>query len=390
MKKIPYLLLLVWMFSACGGEKEKTVEEVIDSGNLAEIRAKKTELNLRQQEIRSKIELLNAEIERLDEDQNPALVTAELIQDTVFKHYIEIQGSVGTDQNIIIYPEYSGVLHQILVREGQEVSPGQVLAKIDDGGLASQLAQLETKLTLAQTTYERRKNLWEQNIGSEIQFLEAKSNYEAMQSSVEQMKSQLAKTIVRAPFSGTIDQILSDEGEVVSPGQNPLFRLINLQNMYVEADIPENYLRSVHEGMQALVEISSIGKEFEGKVKEVSSFINPNNRSFMVKVAVPNNEGLVKPNLIASVKLNNYTAENALVVPQSAVKENSQGDKVVFVAEKKNDSTTIARRRIVETGLNYAGQVEIIEGLEAGQKIIIHGARSIRDGDNVEIVSDKS
>lgn len=110
----------------------------------------------------------------------------------------------------------------------------------------------------------------------------------------------------------------------------------------------------------------------------------------MVKVAVPNNEGLVKPNLIASVKLNNYTAENALVVPQSAVKENSQGDKVVFVAEKKNDSTTIARRRIVETGLNYAGQVEIIEGLEAGQKIIIHGARSIRDGDNVEIVNDKS
>jgi RND family efflux transporter MFP subunit len=386
MKKIPLFLFVALLLSACGGEKEKTVEDVIESGNLVEIRAKKSELDQRQQEIKAKIEQLNAEIEKLDKDENRTLVTAEMVNDTVFKHYIEVQGSVGTDQNIVVYPEYAGVLNKIYVNEGEKVSKGQILAKIDDGGLASQLAQLETKLALAKTTFERRKNLWEQNIGSEIQFLEAKSNYEAMQSSVDQMRSQLAKTVVRAPFSGVIDQVISNEGQVVTPGQNQLFRLINLNEMYVEADVPENYLPSVKEGMQALVEISSIGKEFEGKVKEVSSFVNPNNRSFMVRVAVPNNEGLVKPNLIASIKLNNYTAKNAIAVPQSAVKENAEGDEVVFVVEEKNDSLSVAKRLMVETGKSYDGQVEITKGLKSGQKIIIDGARSIRDGENVEVV----
>lgn len=386
MKKIPLFLLTALLLSACGGEKEKTVDEVIKTRNLAEIRAKKSELNQQQQAIKAKIEKLNAEIKKLDKNENRALVTAKKLNDTVFKHYIEVQGSIGTDQNIVIYPEYAGVLNEIYVDDGEKASKGQILAKIDDGGLSAQLAQMETELALAKTTYERRKNLWKQNIGSEIQYLQSKANYEAMQNSVEQMRSQLAKTIVRAPFSGIIDQVIADEGQVVSPGQNQLFRLINLKEMYVEADIPENYLSSVREGMQALIDIPSIGKEFEGEVKEVSSFINPENRSFQVKVAVPNNKGLVKPNLIASVKLNNYTAKNAIVVPQSAVKENAEGDQVIFVVDTKNDSLGVAKRLLVETGKNYQGQVEVTKGLKTGQEIIVNGARSIRDGEKVEVV----
>lgn len=386
MKKIQLVLIASLILASCGNKKENTVESLIENGQLSEIRAKKSELHKKQQTLKQKIGLLDAAIEKLDTIDNRTLVSAELLKDTLFKHYIEVQGNVETDQNILIYPEFSGVLEQVYVKEGQKVSKGQILAKIDDGGLSSQLAQLKTKTALAKTTFERQKNLWEQKIGSEMQFLQAKSNYEAMQSSVKQLQSQLGKTTVRAPFSGVVDQVISDEGQVVSPGANQLFRLINLGEMYVTADVPENYLGSIQKGTEVLVNLESIGKEFEGKIKEISSYINPNNRSFEIKVAVPNNKGLVKPNLIANIKLNDYTAKNALTVPQSTVRENAHGEKIVYVVKMKNDSLGTAKKMTVEIGKNYQGEVEIIKGLELGQVLITKGARTVRDGEKVRII----
>ncbi len=386
MKKIHLILLASIMLSSCGNKEEKTVKSVIESGQLSQIRAKKSELHEKQQDLKQKIALLDEAIEKLDTIDNRALVSAEVLTNTLFKHYIEIQGNVETDQNIIIYPEFSGVLEKIYVQEGQQVSKGQILAKIDDGGLSSQLAQLETKTALAKTTFERRKNLWEQEIGSEIQLLQAKSDYEAMKSSVQQLQSQLGKTTVRAPFSGVIDQVISDEGQVVSPGANQLFRLIDLNKMYVTADVPENYLGSIEKGTEVLVELGSIGKEFKGEIKEISSFINPNNRSFEIKIAVPNNNGMVKPNLIANIKLNDYTAKNTLIVPQSTVRENAMGEKIVYVLEMENDSLGTAKKMVVEIGKNYQGKVEITNGLKPGQILITKGARTVRDGEKVRIV----
>jgi membrane fusion protein, multidrug efflux system len=159
----------------------------------------------------------------------------------LFTHYIEIQGNVDTKENIVISPEYSGILTQLYVKAGQKVSKGQVLARIDDGGLSSSLAQAETQLALAKTTFERQKNLWDQKIGSEIQFLQAKTSLESQQKVVAQIKSQLNKTNVVAPFSGTIDEVMTERGKVVAPGMN-LFRIVNLSNMYVTANVPENYI----------------------------------------------------------------------------------------------------------------------------------------------------
>ena len=383
MKKTHLILLTSMVLFSCGNKEETTVESVIESGQLSQIRAKKSELHEKQQDLKQKIALLDAEIEKLDTLDNLSLVSAEKLTDTLFKHYIEIQGNVETDQNIIIYPEFSGVLEKIYVQEGQKVSKGQLLATIDDGGLSSQLAQLETKTALAKTTYERRKNLWGQEIGSEIQLLQAKSEYEALQSSVQQLQSQLGKTTVRAPFSGVIDQVISDEGQVVSPGANQLFRLIDLNNMYVTADVPENYLGNIRKGTEVLVELGSIGKEFKGEIKEISSYINPNNRSFEVKITVPNNNGLVKPNLIANIKLNDYTAENTVIVPQSTVRENAMGEKIVYILEMKNDSVGTAKKMPVEIGKNYQGKVEIKKGLQPGQILITKGARTVRDGEEV-------
>ena len=387
MKKFLLLSFFSLSIIACG-DKEKSVEDIIEDGNLSEIRAKKSELTTHQNELKEQIELLNEQIEKLDTNTVRTLVTVETLKDTLFKHYVEVQGDVETDQNIIIYPEFSGILTSIYVEEGQKVSKGQRLAKIDDGGLSSQLAQSESQLSLAKTTYERQERLWNQNIGSEIQYLEAKTNFEAMQNSVNQLRTQLSKTVIKAPFSGTIDQVIADEGQVVNPGQNQLFRLVNLDKMYVTAEVPEGYLGKINKGTEVLIELSSIGKEFEGEVAQVSDFINPNNRSFQVKVNVDNKEGLIKPNLIATVKLNDYTSKNAIVIPLNILQENAEGKSIAYTVEKESDSTGIAKRKIVKTGLNYNDKIEVLDGLEKGQTIIVEGARSTREGQEVKISED--
>lgn len=384
MKKISLVIFSLFALASCGNS-EKSVEEIIEEGNLSEIRAKKAELSSQQSELSSKIADLDAAIQKLDVNKQIPLVKTMLVKDTLFKHYVEIPGDVETDENITIYPEYSGVLMEVLVEEGDRVQKGQVLARIDDGGLGSQLAQLETQEALAKTTFERQKRLWEQNIGSEIQYLEAKANFEAVQNSVDQLRSQLSKTVVRAPFSGVIDEKFSEKGEVVAPGQSRLFRLINLANMYITAAVPESYLGKIQKGTEVLVEIGATGIEFKSEIKQVGNFINPNNRTFEIKVAVPSDKKQVKPNLIATVKLNDYTSEKAVTIPESVVQKNAAGENVVYVLKAESDSTGVSEKRILETGLIYDENVEILSGVSAGETLITEGGKNIQDGEKVRI-----
>lgn len=385
MKNILVISIVSVLLFSCGNSEQKSVEDVIESNDLAEIKAKKVELSNQQSDLTRRIDQLDEAIERLDPDKNIPLVNYQVVNDTVFRHFTEVQGDVATKENILIYPEFSGILTRVNVKEGQQVSKGAVLARIDDNGLSSQLAQVETQAALAKTTFERQKRLWEQNIGSEIQFLEAQANYEAAQNSVNQLRSQLGKTTVRAPFSGVIDEVISEEGSVVNPGQNPLFRIVNLNNMYVQASVPENYLGSIRVGTSVIVEIPAIGKEFEGEVRQVGNFINPDNRSFQIEVALPNDDGLIKPNLIATVRLNDYSAENAITVPSNTVQQNSQGETLVYVLETDDDSTGVARRVIVETGYTGGDSVEITSGLNPGDKVIVEGGRNLRDQQKVKV-----
>lgn len=379
-----FVILFIGLLSFSCSKKQKSADEVIEDGNLTEIKALKHDLSDKQNNLKDEIEKLTAAIHRLDNRRNFSLVTTQILKDTLFKHYIEVQGDVKTDQNIIIYPEFSGILSKVYAKEGEQVKKGQVLAKIDDGGLSSQLAQSETQLTLAKTTYERRKRLWDQEIGSEIQFLEAKTNYNAMKSSVDQLHAQMAKTTIRAPFSGVIDEVISDQGQVVSPGQNQLFRLVNLDKMYVTAQVPETFLGSIDKGTEVLIDLAAIGKEYKGDIEQVSNYINPNNRSFQVRVAIPNPNGKVKPNMIATVKLNDYTAEKALLIPQNILQENGKGESVAYIVKKENDSIGTAEKKIVKTGMSYDKKIQILEGLKEGDELIVEGARSIRDGQDVK------
>lgn len=384
MKNIITLITAAFLIISCGN-KEESVESVIESGDLTAIRAKKTELVNAQNELKTEIDSLNAAIDKLDVKKKAALVTAETLQDTLFKHYFEVQGNVNTDQNIVLYAEYTGVLTQLYVKEGQRVAKGQRLAKIDDGGLGSELARQEAQTALAKTTYERQKRLWDQKIGSEINYLEAKTNYEAMQAATDQLRSRVGKTVITAPFSGIVDNTLADQGQVVNAGQTGVLRLVNLSDMYVEASIPEAFLGKVSEGTDVKIRLASIGKTYDGKIRQVGNFVSPDSRTFDVKISIPNPDNTIKPNLIATVMVNDYTSENAIVVPENVVQQNALGNSITYVYEEQADGTAIAKQVQIKEGYSDDQRIEITSGLSAGDRLIIEGARSLRDGQAVEL-----
>ena len=220
-----------------------SIESLVSSGNLAELEAKKKEIATNLEIINKDLQAINLAISKKDTLKKLPLITAFTAKSTIFTHYLEIQGNVKTKQNILVYPEMPGILRKIFVQEGQRVTEGQLLATIDDGGLSNQVAQVEATTQLAKTTFKRQERLWKQKIGSEIQFLQTKTNYEAQTNALKQLKSQQAKASVRAPFSGVVDNIIKEPGTVIAPGQgSEIFRIVNLNNMYVEAEVPEKYI----------------------------------------------------------------------------------------------------------------------------------------------------
>jgi membrane fusion protein (multidrug efflux system) len=386
MKKVIVLLIATISLFSCGSG-DQSVSGIIEKRNLEEIRAKKNEITLQQNVIEAQLKSLDSAIAILGNDEKLPLVNTLTAKKEVFNHYLELQGDVSTKQNVLIYPEMAGTLQKVYVNEGDRVSKGQLLATIDDGGMSSQLSQLKSQATLAKTTFERQERLWKQNIGSEIQYLQAKTNYESSENMVSQAQSQLGKSSIRAPFSGIIDNVIKDQGTVVAPGQgSEVFRLVNLSDMFIEVEVPETYLGSVVKGKEALVYFPVLGDSIATKIRETGNFINPSNRSFEVEIPVPNKEGKIKPNLTAKVNLNDYTNENAILIPTSIISENAEGDQYVFVAMEPNaDNEAVVKRTIISTGKTQGAKIEVLTGLEDGNLIIKEGARSVKDGQKVKI-----
>ena len=387
MKNIIPLLIMAFFLVSCGSGDKQSVDAVIESQNLSSIRAKKTELVAEQNLIKQEIKKLDIVIEQLDEGKKVPLITTFNLEETDFKHCLELQGNVTTINLLMIYPEFSGVLTNVYVVEGQKVRKGEILAKIDDGGLSQQLAQLKIQAELAKTTFERQQRLWDQKIGSEMQYLQAKSNYEAQDQAIAQLEQQVAKTIVRAPFSGTIDDVLTEQGSVVMPGQTQLLRIVNLDNMYIVTDVPEKYIANITRNKKVEVEFPVLGKKMDSKVRQVGDFINPNNRTFKVEISVPNKERSIKPNLTAKLRINDYSNEKALLIPQGIISENASGEQYIYIVTNKENNEAIAEKKIIETGLTQEGFIEVINGLEAGNEIIQEGARSVNDGQKVKIIN---
>lgn len=391
MKQLLSILTIAFILTSCGGGDKNTVENALESNNLETIRKKRAELVDEQDALHEKIKQLDEKITALDTTKNIPLITTFKAAQEEFVHMLELQGNVTTKNLLVITPEYNGILTNVYVTEGQKVSKGQILAKIDDGGLGQQLAQLKIQSDLAKTTFERQKRLWDQKIGSEIQYLQAKSTYESQAAAVNQLNQQIAKTTVRAPFSGTIDDVITEQGSVVAAGQSQLMRIVNLDEMYIETEVPERYVADVTAGKSVQVEFPVLGKTIDTKVRQTSNFINAANRTFKAEIAVPNKEKAIKPNLTARLKINDYTSEKAVLIPQSIISENAEGEQYVYVVKDKNaNGEGVANRVIIKTGKTQGDVIEVLEGIDDGAEIIQEGARSVRDGQTVKVLTYES
>jgi membrane fusion protein (multidrug efflux system) len=389
MKYIYVTFLTALILTSCGNQKEVSVEAVLATNDVTQIQSKKTEIDAKQAELSAELEKLNDRLDALNQNKNIPLITTFKVQVATFTHFIELQGNVQTKQNVLIYPEMPGVLISVFVQEGQEVTKGQALATIDDGGMSEQLAQLNANAQLAKTTYERQKRLWNQKIGSEIQFLQAQTSYEAQKSAVNQLKNQLEKATINAPFSGIIDNIFKEKGTVVAPGAgSEIFRILNLSNMYIETDVPETYIGNITENKAVEVSFPVLGEIVHSKIRQVGNYINPNNRSFKIEIGVPNLNGKVKPNLTAKLKLNDYTNTNALLIPQSIISENAKGEQFIYIVkDKKENDEAVTERLIIETGRTQGDFIEVTKNLLAGAEIVMEGARSVTNGQVVKVIT---
>lgn len=394
MRKIYSIFIMTLVLVSCGKNETGSLDEVLNSKDVKLIQAKKAELDTQQQELAAQIKQLNEKLEELNPDKNIPLITTFPAKQTVFTHYLELQGNVMTKQNVLIYPEMAGLLQKVYVTEGQRVTKGQLLATIDDGGMQQQLAQTEATAELAKTTYERQKRLWDQKIGSEIQYLQAKTDYLAKKNAVEQLQKQLDKAKITAPFDGVIDDVIKDEGTIVAPGQGAeVFRIVNLNNMYIQTDVPETYVKSITKGKEVVINFPILGTTVDSKIRQAGNFINPANRTFKVEIPVPSNSKDVKPNLTARLKINDYTNDNAILIPLSIISENAAGEQYVYAVtgiEKKGDVTYgTAVQKIIKVGKTQGDDIEVLEGINVGDQIIDAGARTVKNNQEVKITTEE-
>jgi RND family efflux transporter MFP subunit len=374
MKKIFLITTLSVLIFSCGKKEETaTIDNLIASKNATALQAKKAL-------IQADLAKIDEALATLDVKKEEALVSVLTVKDTVFSHYLEIQGSVNTKENILVQPEFQGTLVSLNVKAGQRVSKGQVLGKIDDAGLSQQVASLENQYALAKTTFERQKNLWSQKIGSEMQYLQAQTQMISAQRGVAQIKAQLEKTILKAPFTGTIDEVFVEKGQVVAPSQQGLMRIVNLSNMYVSTSVPETYIGKLKVGTEVDVFLTSLGKTYKGKVRQIGNFVNPNNRSFGIEVSVPNPENLLRPNQVANLKITDYFSKNAIVVPTNVIQEDGEKNKFVYTAINVSGKTGTAKKVIVKLGQSSDNVTEILSGLSSEAIVVTEGTNAISDG----------
>lgn len=373
-KKILYITAFsLFLLSCSNAAKTEKIDQLIESKNVKALQEKKVALQ-------ADIAKIEEALATLDTKKEEALVAVATIRDTIFNHYLEVQGNVDTKENILVQPEFSGTLTSLTVIAGQRVSKGQILGRVDDGGMSQQLANAENQYALAKTTFERQKNLWDKKIGSEIQFLQAQNQMTAAQKGVAQLKAQLSKTIIHAPFSGTIDEVFVEKGQVVAPSLQGLMRIVNLNNMFVSTSVPESYIGKLKVGDQVDVFLTSLNKTYKGKVRQIGNFINPNNRSFGIEVSLPNPENLLRPNQVAKLKIVDYVSKNAIVVPTGVIQEDGTGANYVYIVEGSNGKTGTAKKVIVEVGKSSDNVTEIISGLSANDIIVTEGVNSISNG----------
>ena len=375
MKKIIYTLGISFLLINCSQEMVDTSNtNGVEGINLEDLNIQKANYTQQINDLKLELEKINSAIDALGSSEKRTLITAFITETQSFEHQIEIQANIKTRQNVLIYPEFAGRLITLKVVEGQNVKKGNLLALIDDAGITDQLDQMILQLNLAKTTFERTQRLWDQKIGSEMMYLEAKTRYKAAQKQVSQIKQQLAKTKIYAPFNGVIDEIQARLGSNLIPGITPVLRIVNLNTMFAESDVPENYLSNITKGSKAKVSIPALNQIQNTEIHQTGNFITPSNRTFRVEARLENPEGLIKPNLNARLSVMDYFNPEAIMIPLRVVREDAKNQPYVFVLSKpEKDNGFTTEQRMVTLGKTKEEMVEIIDGLTTGELVVEEG-----------------
>jgi RND family efflux transporter MFP subunit len=353
---------------------ESSDKSLVEDNDLAELITKRTYYTKQINDLSLELENINSAIDALGGTEKRQLITAFKSKKQPFEHQLEVQANIKTRQNVLIYPEFAGRLIKLKVEEGQKVKEGTLLAIIEDAGLKDQLDQIKLQLDLTKTTFERTKRLWDQKIGSEMMYLEAQTRYKAAKKQVSQIRQQLAKTKIYAPFSGVIDEIPARLGSNLIPGVTPVLRIVNLNSMFAESDVPENYLPNINKGSKATVTIPALNLVQKTQVHQTGNFISATNRTFRVEARLENPEGIIKPNLNARLSIIDYYNPEAIMIPLRVIRENANGQPYVFILsnpEKDNGYTT--EKRMIVLGKSKEEMIEILEGVEIDELIADEG-----------------
>ncbi|MBU1820986.1 MAG: efflux RND transporter periplasmic adaptor subunit [Bacteroidetes bacterium] len=370
-KSIATAALAAFILVACGGENKDGL-----SGKQEELAKLKSE----QSELNQKIKTLETEIAKLDttsqqEDRAKAVVVSPLLTEN-FKHYVEVQGTVDAKNTVMVSPKSGGVLTAVYVKEGDNVRQGTTMAKVDNSILQESIEEVKNQLSLATTVYEKQARLWEQKIGTEIQYLQAKNNKEALEKKLSTLNTQLGQANIAAPISGVVDQVIARVGEMASPGM-PVARVVNLSNLKVVAKVADSYAASVRKGDEVIIKFPDLNQEYKARVSFVSTTVDPLSRTFRIEANLPSSSAL-KPNMLAQVQINDASRSDAIVIDQNLVQNTEKGQVVYVTANKGNRK--VAEARTIKTGLSYNGQVEVLEGLKAGDQLITQGYQEVADG----------
>lgn len=368
-RSIIYVALLAFLV-ACGAATDKKAE-------LDKLKAEHDKLS-------TQIAQLETEVNPKGEKQEVKPVTVKVTPSVscVFNHYIDVQGTVDADQNIAVSPQMPGIVTAVYVQEGSQVKKGQVMIDLDDQVTRQSLEEVNSQLALATNIFEKQSALWEKKIGSEVQYLQAKTSKESLEQRAKTIKEQLKMAKIISPISGTVESVPLRVGQMASPGLlTSTIRVINMSVAKISADVSEAYAARIKNGNDALVSFPDLGKEIEAKLNFTSRFIDPTNRTFKVECKVSSKDVELRANMIAYLKIKDYTNEQAFCLPVNYVQSNQDG-KFVYIA-KQNGNDWTAERRTIKTGRDYNGNIEVLEGIAAGENIITSGFQNLNGGEKV-------
>jgi len=370
MKKIIYYSALIAFLVSCSQNTDKKVEL--------------EKLKTQHDQLATQIAQLEAEINPEGSKAEQKAITVKVTPSVacVFNHYIDVQGTVDGDQNIAVSPQMPGIVTAVYVKEGSPVKRGQVMAELDAQVLKQSLEEVNTQLALATSIFQKQSALWEKKIGSEVQYLQAKAGKESLELRASTMKEQLQMAKVISPISGTVESVPLRVGQMASPGMpTSAIRVINMNVAKISADVAETYATRIKNGNDAMVSFPDLGKDIETKLNFTSRFIDPTNRTFKVECKISSKEVELRANMIAYIKIKDYTNEKAFCLPINQVQSNREG-KFVYIA-KPEGSGFVAEARPVKTGMDYDGTIEILEGISAGEKVITSGYQTLNVGDKI-------